>query len=146
MKKGNNNNRQKHFTNIQAQGSSDIASSINKQIKTSTRSKTSIFLQLPRDYVLLQRIIKCQQFNEFICGIYVANEEVRLRQGLSIIYYRVSAFLTLKTMQSIRQKYLQLLFYFNNSYINFQRRRGKSLTFKAHLLLLQQLTGRYKYL
>ena len=133
MNTGNNNNRQKHFTNNQAQGSSDLASSINKQIRTSTRFKTSIFFQLLRDYVLLKRVIKCQQYNKSKFSIYVVNEEVRLRQGFSVIYYRVSAFLTLKTMQGLRQEYLQILLCFNNSILTSREEQVKILTLRIIL-------------
>ena len=68
-----------YITNNQAQGSNDLAFSINKQVEISTSSKTPISSQLQQDYVLLQRVIKFQQYNESKCSIYAAIEEVRLR-------------------------------------------------------------------
>ena len=85
MENRKNINKLEYFTNNQAQGSNDRAFSINKQVKTSTGSRTSNFFQLQQNYVLLQRVIKCPPYNEFQCSIYAANEEVELILGFKML-------------------------------------------------------------
>ena len=58
------------------------------------------------------------------------NEEVKLSQGLSVIYYRVNEFLTLKTMEGPRQEYLQIFLCIITSILTPKEKQVKCLTLR----------------
>ena len=132
MKKRNNKNRQKKFTNIQAQGSSDLASSINKQIRTLMRSKTSFSFNFQETMYYFKESSNANNTMRSNAVFMLQMRRWSSRQGLSVINHRVNAFLTLNTMQGISQEYLQLLLRFNNSVLTSKEEEVKILTFKAY--------------